>query len=58
MAAGVPVTGIDILMNRPPNDECTTATVIPALPFTDTINTNGATTGPEDSCSDVWLPPE
>jgi hypothetical protein len=60
VAAGVPVTGIDIIINRfppPPNDECTTATVIPALPFTDTINTSGATTGPEDIFQTCGFPP-
>jgi len=52
VTAGVAVTNIDIVLNGSPppaNDECTAATVIPSAPFADTVETSGATTGPEDS---------
>lgn len=51
VAAGATVADVDVVINGfppAPNDACADATVIPALPFTDTANTLSATTDPTD----------
>jgi len=58
-SAGVPVTGIDVIMNSasgalPPNDLCTQAMAVSTLPFSDTEDATGATesaTDPSLSCT-------
>jgi hypothetical protein len=69
VSAGTIVEGLDFLINAfppPPNDACVGARVIPALPFTDIVDTRGATTvvsdplqactfgGPNQNSSSVW----
>ncbi len=57
VAGGATVSAIDITLNQgppPPNDECADATEIPALPFSDVLDTTGATQGafdPLQSCT-------
>ena len=59
VTAGSPVNGINIVMNSvsgalPPNDLCDQATVISSLPFTDSLDTTGATesvTDPVQTCT-------
>ena len=53
VAAGTPVTGINLIMNSasgslPSNDTCNQATAISTLPFTDTADTTGAVESVDD----------
>lgn len=51
VAAGQTRTGVDVVINAlspPPNDDCSAATPIPALPWAAALDTRGATTAPSD----------
>ncbi len=66
VTSGEVVADIDIVMNEPPppaNDACADATIIQTLPFEDVVQTNSATTapdepiqscGPPSSSNSVW----
>ena len=46
---GVATTGTAAASAPPSNDTITGATVVPSLPFSDTVDTTGATSGPADA---------
>jgi len=51
VAAGATTSGIDVIINGfppAPNDACAGPTLIPSLPYTDTVDTTGATTAGTD----------
>jgi hypothetical protein len=45
---GTLILNVALAPSPPANDACSEATVIPAIPFTDTVSTVGATTAPND----------